>query len=141
VRRRKARELALRMLYQGETNSDDPESALTNYCETFPYQQDIIDYARRLLAGIKQNQPIIDTKIADACEHWRLNRITYVDKNILRVGIYEMLFVPDVPPKVSIDEAIELGKKYGNEDSRVFINGILDKVMREYYGKQVSKEE
>jgi N utilization substance protein B len=123
------------MLYQGETTSDDPESALNKYCEIFPYQQDILDYARRLLSGIKQNQPMIDTKIADACEHWRLDRITYVDKNILRVGIYEMLFAPDVPPKVSIDEAIELGKKYGNEDSGVFINGILDKVMREYYGE------
>jgi len=135
VRRRKARELALRMLYQVETNSDDPELALTNYCETFPYQQDIIDYARRLLSGIKQYQDMIDTKIVAASEHWRLDRITYVDRNILRVGIYEMLFAPDVPPKVSIDEAIELGKKYGNEDSRVFINGILDKVMREYYGE------
>jgi len=135
VRRRKARELALRMLYQGETNSDDSESALSKYCEIFPYQQDIIDYASLLLSGIKQNQPVIDAKIAACCEHWRLDRITYVDKNILRVGIYEMLFVPDVPPKVSIDEAIELGKKYGNEDSRVFINGVLDKVMRGYYGE------
>jgi len=124
------------MLYQGETNSDDSESALNKYCEIFPYQQDIIDYARLLLSGIKQNQPVIDAKIAACCEHWRLDRITYVDKNILRVGIYEMLFVPDVPPKVSIDEAIELGKKYGNEDSRVFINGVLDKVMREYYGEK-----
>jgi N utilization substance protein B len=123
------------MLYQVETNRDDPESALTNYCESFPYQQDIIDYARRLLSGIKQYQDMIDTKIVAACENWRLDRITYVDRNILRVGIYEMLFIPDVPPKVSIDEAIELGKKYGNEDSRVFINGILDKVMREYYGE------
>jgi len=79
---------------------------------------------------------MIDTKMAASCEHWRLDRITYVDRNILRVGIYEMLFVPDVPPKVSIDEAIELGKKYGNEDSRAFINGVLDKVMREYYGER-----
>ena len=136
MRRRKARELALRILYQGETNRDDPESALNTYCEIFPYQQDIIDYARRLLSGIKQHQDMIDTKMTASCEHWRLDRITYVDRNILRVGIYEMLFVPDVPPKVSIDEAIELGKKYGNEDSRAFINGVLDKVMREYYGER-----
>lgn len=129
------------MLYQGETTNDDPESALTDYCEIFPYQQDIRDYARQLLSGIKQYQDMIDTKIAAACEHWRLDRITHVDRNILRVGIYEMLFVPDVPPRVSIDEAIELGKKYGNEDSRSFINGVLDKVMREYYGQEESKEE
>ncbi|MDD5007083.1 MAG: transcription antitermination factor NusB [Syntrophorhabdaceae bacterium] len=141
MRRRKARELALRMLYQVETNRDDPESALTNYCESFPYQQDIMDYARRLLSGIKQYQDIIDTKITAACENWRLDRITYVDRNILRVGIYEMFFIPDVPPKVSIDEAIELGKKYGNEDSRIFINGVLDKVMREYYKQEASKGE
>ncbi|MDD5244355.1 MAG: transcription antitermination factor NusB [Syntrophorhabdaceae bacterium] len=129
------------MLYQVETNRDDPESALTNYCESFPYQQDIMDYARRLLSGIKQYQDIIDTKITAACENWRLDRITYVDRNILRVGIYEMFFIPDVPPKVSIDEAIELGKKYGNEDSRIFINGVLDKVMREYYKQEASKGE
>ena len=118
MRRRKARELALRMLYQMETNGDDTEVALLRYCETFPYQDDIIDYTKVLLSGIKAKIQIIDADIAQASEHWRQDRITYVDKNILRLGIYEMLFSYDVPPKVAIDEAIELGKKYGGEDSQ-----------------------
>jgi N utilization substance protein B len=133
VRRRKSRELALRMLYQLETNSSNPELALENYCNIFPYQQDVVDYAESLMLGVKKDKEIIDTYIQDASEHWKINRIAFVDKNILRIGIYEMLFSEDVPPKVAIDEAIELAKKYGNEDSGNFINGVLDRVFKDYY--------
>ncbi|MCX5808158.1 MAG: transcription antitermination factor NusB [Proteobacteria bacterium] len=133
MRRRKSRELALRMLYQLETNSSNPELALENYCNIFPYQQDVVDYAESLMLGVKKDREIIDTYIQDASEHWKINRIAFVDKNILRIGIYEMLFSEDVPPKVAIDEAIELAKKYGNEDSGNFINGVLDRVFKDYY--------
>ena len=133
MRRRKARELALRMLYQVETAGEDPELALARYCESFPYQQDILEYARFLLSGVKQEQAAIDKRIEDASEHWRLGRTTYIDRSILRLGVFEMLFAQDVPPKVAIDEAIELGKKYGNAESRNFINGVLDKILKEFY--------
>ncbi len=133
MRRRKARELALRILYQIETNSEDAERALAKYCELFPYQQDVIDYSKKLLTGIEQEKDAIDGHIKSSCDHWRLDRITYVDINILRLGIYEMLFSEDVPPKVAIDEAIELGKKYGSEGSREFINGVLDRVLKDFY--------
>jgi transcription antitermination protein NusB len=139
VRRRKARELALKMLYQMETNGEDPEVALIKYCESFPYQEAVTDYARMLLAGVKQHRTSIDERIMASSEHWKPERITFVDKNILRIGIYELLFSPEVPPKVAIDEAIELSKKYGSEDSREFINGILDRVLRDLY-KQESAE-
>jgi len=135
VRRRKARELALRMLYQVETAGEDPELALVRYCESFPYQQDILDYTRLLLSGVRQEQAAIDKSIENASEHWKLARTTYVDRSILRLAVFEMLYTPDVPPKVAIDEAIELGKKYGNEESRDFINGILDRILRESYKK------
>jgi len=135
VRRRKARELALRMLYQVETAGEDPELALARYCESFPYQQDILDYTRLLLSGVRQEQAAIDKSIENASEHWKLARTTYVDRSILRLAVFEMLYTPDVPPKVAIDEAIELGKKYGNEESRDFINGILDRILRESYKK------
>jgi transcription antitermination factor NusB len=121
------------MLYQAETNGDDPNVALARYCEAFPYQKDVVDYTEFLLFGIKRESTLIDGYIGDASEHWRLDRITYVDRNILRLGVYEMFFSSDVPPKVAIDEAIELGKKYGNEESRQFINGVLDKVLKDYY--------
>lgn len=136
MRRRKARELVLRMLYQMETNGEDTERALARYCESFPYQQDIIDYSKSILSGIKRERDAIDRYIKDACDNWKLDRITYVDINILRLGIYEMLFSEDVPPKVAIDEAIEIAKKYGNEDSREFINGVLDRVLRDFYKNQ-----
>jgi transcription antitermination factor NusB len=121
------------MLYQIETNSEDAEHALVKYCESFPYQQSVIDYSKKILSGIEREKDAIDGYIKSSCDHWRLDRITYVDINILRLGIYEMLFSEDVPPKVAIDEAIELGKKYGGEDSREFINGVLDRIMKDFY--------
>ncbi len=133
MRRRKARELALKMLYQVELNGGDVETALRKYCEIFPYQKEIVDYSRFLLNGIIKEQKQLDQYIEEASEHWKLSRFTYVDKNILRIGAYEILYAPDVPPKVAIDEAIELGKKFGSEDSKDFINGILDKILKEFY--------
>ena len=133
MRRRKARELALRMLYQMETNNEDVALALAKYCELFPYQADIIGYAAEILSGVTKEAPAITKCLESASEHWKLGRITYVDRNVLRIGAYELLFSTDVPPKVAIDEAIELGKKYGNEDSKDVINGILDRVMRDHY--------
>ena len=124
------------MLYQMETNSEDTDRALARYCESFPYQQDVIDYTRVLLSGIERQRDAIDKLIKDASDNWRLDRITYVDINILRLGIYEMLYSEDVPPKVAIDEAIEIGKKYGNEDSQDFINGVLDRVLKDFYKKE-----
>lgn len=124
------------MLYQVETAGEDPELALARYCESFPYQKDIIEYTRFLLSGIKANKELVDRYIGGASDHWKMERITYIDRNIIRLGVYEMFFSEDVPPKVAIDEAIELGKKYGNEDSGDFINGVLDRVLREYYEKE-----
>lgn len=121
------------MLYQMETNNEDPEIALAGYCETFPYQTDIIEYTGLLLSGIKKERETIDRFIETACEHWKIDRIAFVDKNIMRIGIFEMIFYPNVPPKVAIDEAIEMGKKYGNEDSGDFINGVLDRIFKDYY--------
>jgi N utilization substance protein B len=135
VRRRKARELALKMLYQMEVNHDGIDQALQKYTKIFPYQEDVVSYARFLLAGIRQEQDKLDKHIAAASEHWKIGRITYVDKNILRMGVYEMLYSEEVPPKVAIDEALELAKKFGAEDSKDFVNGILDRVLRDFYGK------
>jgi transcription antitermination protein NusB len=125
------------MLYQMELNGGDADTALRKFCEIFPYQKEIIDYSRFLLVGVVKEQQRLDHYIEKASEHWKLSRFTYVDKNILRIGVYEMLFASDVPPKVAIDEAIEMGKKFGSEDSKDFINGILDRILKEYYDKGV----
>lgn len=134
--RRKARELALRMLYQMEASGEDPEVALMGYCETFPHQKEVVEYARSLLSGVRRNVASLDSLIEGACENWRLDRITLVDKAILRLGVYELVFSQDVPPKVAIDEAVELSKKYGDGDSYRFVNGILDRIFRDHYLKK-----
>lgn len=120
------------MLYQVETAGEDPELALARYCESFPYQKDILDYTRLLLSGVRQERAAIDKCIEDASEHWKLGRTTYIDRSILRVAVFEMLFAQDVPPKVAIDEALEMAKKYGNEESKDFINGILDRILKDF---------
>ncbi len=135
MRRRKARELALKILYQMDLNHEDPRVALDNYCKIFPYPEDVVAYARFLLTGIERQQKKLDDYIVGVSEHWAIHRITYVDRNILRMAIFEMLFSEDVPPKVAIDEAIELGKKFGSEDSKDFINGILDRILKDHYQK------
>jgi N utilization substance protein B len=121
------------MLYQVETAGEDPELALARYCESFPYQKDIIDYSRLLLSGVVQQRAAIDKRIDDASEHWKIGRTTYIDRSILRLAVFEMLFTEDVPPKVAIDEALQMAKKYGNEDSKDFINGILDRILKDFY--------
>lgn len=127
------------MLYQMEVNRGNPDAALDRYVKIFPYQEDIVAYTRFLLSGVLKEQQKLDDYIEKASENWKLSRITYVDKNILRVAIYEMLYSPEVPPKVAIDEALELGKKFGAEDSKDFINGILDRVLNDYYDKAEEK--
>ncbi|MGA3172964.1 MAG: transcription antitermination factor NusB [Syntrophorhabdales bacterium] len=135
MRRRKARELALKILYQVEVNLGAVDAALDRYLNIFPYQDEIVDYTRFLLSGVKKEQPTLDFYIEEASENWKISRITYVDKNILRVAIFEMLYSPEVPPKVAIDEAIELAKKFGGEDSKNFVNGVLDRILKDHYGK------
>lgn len=121
------------MLYQFDTNGEDPEQALKRYCEIFPYQEEVVEYTRYLLMGIQEKKADIDARIEASSQHWRTDRITFIDRNVLRIGIFEIIYSEDVPPKVAIDEAIELGKKYGGDESREFINGILDRVFREHY--------
>ncbi len=133
MRRRKARELALKMLYQMEVNLDAVDAALGRYLKVFPHEDNIVDYALFLLSGIRKEQESLDGYIAEASEHWKLSRITYVDKNILRLAVFEMLYSPEVPPKVAIDEALELAKKFGSEDSKDFINGVLDRILKDHY--------
>jgi len=125
------------MLYQTEVNREGAHAALERYVKVFPYEEDIVSYTRFLLEGVTKELKGLDSYIKEASEHWKLSRITYVDKNILRVAIFEMLHSPEVPPKVAIDEALELAKKFGTEDSKGFVNGILDRVLKDYYEKGV----
>jgi transcription antitermination protein NusB len=132
-RRRKARETALQFLYQLDVrSSDDPTSQAAEFWSRHPADPDARAFAEELVGGTKQNQGKIDGLIAQSAEHWDLERMSAVDRNILRAAVYELLWHPEVPPKVAINEAIEIAKKFGTQESSRFINGVLDRIAREF---------
>ncbi|MDZ7640985.1 MAG: transcription antitermination factor NusB [Desulfurivibrio sp.] len=126
--RRKARELALQALYQGEMLGVDALDTLPALCENFEASRRALPYARELLTGIGAHGENIDAAISAAAANWRLDRMSYIDRNLMRIAVYEMRWREEVPAGVAIDEAVELAKRYGADDSPSFINGILDAV-------------
>jgi len=127
--RRRSREIALQILYQMEVIEVPPDEALQLYYECFDSPMELRPFCEELVRGVYHHQQDIDGMIASASEHWRLERMSIVDRNILRLALYEMLYCRSIPPKVSINEAIDLGKMYGSSESGSFINGILDHVL------------
>ncbi len=93
------------------------------------------EFARRIVQGVIQHRNEIDRMIEESSEHWRLDRMTIIDRNILRMAIFELLHCHDVPPKVTLNEAIDLGKRFGSEESGSFVNGILDRIQNEVIRK------
>ena len=128
-KRTQAREFALKILYQAEITRREIHMAADYYWSEItsidPYVKDFSD---RLTKGIQQNLETIDTKISQYATNWQLKRMAVIDRNVLRLGVFELLFSPDIPPKVTINEAVELAKKYGDVESSKFVNGILDKI-------------
>lgn len=126
--RRNGRELALQALYQTEVTGDTSAKALELFLTHFEGSGQAKDFARRLITGVTEHQAEIDRAIERSAENWKLERMAKVDLVILRMATYELLFCPDIPMNVSLDEAIEIGKRYGSDDTSNFINGVLDKV-------------
>jgi N utilization substance protein B len=132
MKRRKGREIALQILYQKETAQIPIHEAISNYKNYFGVKDDeILDFAQELALGVDENIEFIDNIIKKYIpSSWPLERLNLTDKNILRLAIYEMFFRPDIPEIVSINEAIELAKLYGTDDSPAFINGVLDNIYK-----------
>ena len=131
-KRRKAREVALQFLYQlDQHGADDPGPHGDEFWARHPVDADTQSFADALVRGSKQQQGKIDQLLAQYTEHWDLDRMAVVDRNILRMAVYELLWAPDVPPKAVINEAIEIAKKFGTTESSRFINGVLDRILRE----------
>jgi N utilization substance protein B len=128
--RRKARELALQVLYQCETTGQDCDQALFLVLENFQANRKAVDYALELLRGIAGRRAEIDSLIREHSAHWRLERMTLVDAAILRIGVFELIARPDVPATVVINEALEVAARYSSDDASSFINGILDAVRK-----------
>jgi transcription antitermination factor NusB len=126
--RRKARELAIQILFYTEFAKGSTGELFDVICDNFDPSKAIRAFSRKLVYGVSENLETLDKLIRESSKHWRLERMSVVDRSILRLGAYEILYMDDTPPKVAIDEAIELGKKFGSEESGAFINGILDNI-------------
>jgi N utilization substance protein B len=130
--RRTGRERALQALYQMEMSSSRPEDALAAAWAAEPEEQkadpESESFARDLVNGVRENTTAIDALIEEHSHNWRLDRMSRIDRNILRLAVYELKLRTDIPRKVTLNEAVELGKKFGTEESSAFINGLLDRV-------------
>lgn len=131
TRRSRGREVALQVLYQLEQNSGVVNPEVRRFIERRVLgDRDLVIYTIGLVEGVKKHQPQIDEAIKQVAENWRLDRMAAIDRNILRLGTFEILHRDDVPAKVAINEALELAKRYSTAQSSRFVNGILDKVLQ-----------
>ena len=131
TRRSRGREVALQVLYQIEQNAGVPVTEVRQFINRrLLGDPKLVEFTEGLIAGVKEHQTRIDDMIKEVAENWRLDRMAAIDRNILRLGAYEMLFRPEVPAKVAINEALELAKRYSTAQSSRFVNGILDRVLQ-----------
>jgi N utilization substance protein B len=124
--RRRARELALQLLYQFELTDSTPEEMQAGFEEWRTAADSVREFADQLLRGTLDRLQAIDEELGQQTTHWRLERLAAVDRNILRLAMYELMFEGETPHAVVIDEAIEIAKRYGTKDSGRFVNGVLD---------------
>jgi transcription antitermination protein NusB len=128
--RRKAREYALQLLFQQDSRQQ--RDLLSGSLQPHrPVPKSIQDFSDRLVQGVIEHLSEIDPLIRKYTEHWSLERMALVDRNILRIAVFELLYLDDIPARVTLNEAIEIAKRYGDESSSAFINGILDRILCE----------
>ena len=129
-RRRQARELALQALYFLDARAGDPEEAMALFHRNFTPPRKAREFMDRLVQGVTANRAAIDATVERYSENWKVFRMPRVDRNVIRMAVFEMFWQADIPHSVSINEAIDLGKQYGTDDSGAFINGILDRICK-----------
>lgn len=129
--RRLARETALQVLFQIDMTGDTNElqKIIENWASEFKVSEKSLEFTRRLVEGTLEKKKEIDEKISSTAHEWALDRMNTVDRNLMRLAIFEMMFCPETPQRVTLNEAIEIAKRFGGDDSAKFINGILDKLM------------
>lgn len=130
--RRKARELALQMLYQQDMSGNAPDMIIDTFEDLQKSKPNTRDFATKIFRGTVDHLSEIDLMIQAQADNWRLSRMAVVDRNIIRMSIYEFLHETGTPKLVVIDEAIEIAKKFGTDKSSQFINGILDGILKRY---------
>jgi len=142
-KRRLSREFALQYLYscdlKNEYDSKDLHKSWETVCDHNKIDIDSPQYefAEKLIRGIVENKDKIDTIIQQHSTNWSFSRIAIIDRNLLRIAVYEIMFLDDIPAVVSIDEAVDIAKKYSTPDSGKFVNGVLDKIKQEFADKKL----
>lgn len=128
TRRSRAREVALQLLFQHDWNQQIDRAVLERFVHDRLGEETLVQFSLALYDGVLAHQPDIDRRLSEAAENWRLTRMAAVDRNVLRLGAYELLYMPKTPPNVVLDEAITLARRFGSADSSAFVNGVLDRL-------------
>lgn len=118
----------MQALFYMDMRQNFSKEMMAHFCENFNPTEKLIPFFSKLVEGVIDSGTEIDSILVRFSDNWKMDRMSHVDRNILRIAVYEMLFCDDIPPKVSINEAIDIGKKFGTKDSGSFINGILDSI-------------
>ena len=126
--RRQARELAMQALFYMDMQKDASEKMLEYFCDCFCTSKKSRPFFIKLVNGVLGTKGRIDALVEHYSQNWKINRMSCVDRNVMRIAVYEMLYCDDIPPKVSINEAVDIGKKFGTQESGAFINGIMDSI-------------
>jgi N utilization substance protein B len=128
--RRQSRICALQLLFQWDIHRST-EHWLADYWAQHPTAPDVREFAEQIVEGVMARHEELDALIGRLAVNWKIGRMPIVDRNILRMGLYELLWLPDVPAKVTVNEAIELARQFADDETRKFVNGILDRVLRD----------
>lgn len=130
TRRSRAREVALQLLFQRDHNPNAERATIEQFAKDRLREPGLITFCLTLYDGVVTRRDEIDARLAEAAENWRLPRMAAVDRNVLRIGAFEILAEGDTPAQVALDEAIELSRRFGSADSPAFVNGVLDRLLK-----------
>ncbi|MBA3029137.1 MAG: transcription antitermination factor NusB [Desulfobacteraceae bacterium] len=128
--RRRSREFAMQALFFMDIQGETSEDLIELFVENFKPSKNMVPFFLTLSKGVLRNKNTIDSILEQISSNWRVGRMACVDRNVIRIAIYELCFLGDIPSKVAINEAIDIGKRYGTEESGAFINGVLDSVLK-----------
>ena len=140
-RRSRAREVVLQILFEDDMNPDRKLAASDEFLQArLNRNEELVEFARSLLSGVRRNRPELDETIGDRTQNWSLLRMATTDRNVLRLGAYELIFT-EIPPAVAINEAVDLAKRFGSQKSGQFVNGILDRILQDFRLKDDSTDQ
>lgn len=132
TRRSRAREVALQLLFQRDHNPSAERAAIQQFAQDRLREPELATFCLSLYDGVVSRREEIDARLAEAAENWRLPRMAAVDRNVLRLGAFEILSAAETPSPVALDEAIELARRFGSADSPAFVNGVLDRLLKNH---------